>query len=129
MKNKKSIIIALCVLLLLITAAVTLYLNARVDPHIGEKAITIVIITDETKSTSFLHTDAEYLRQVLEEYNLISGDESAFGLFVTSVNGIEANAANNEWWCFTKNSEVLQSGVDDTPIADGDSFEITLSTY
>ena len=64
----------------------------------------------------------------MEEEDLIKGSESAYGLFVTSVDGVEADSAKEQWWCFTKNGEMLSTGVDTTPIQDGDKFEITLTT-
>ena len=36
--------------------------------------------------------------------------------------------AKEEWWCFTKDGEDVMTGVDSTPVADGDHFEITLKT-
>lgn len=47
---------------------------------------------------------------------------------VTTVNGVTADSSLEEWWCFTKGGETLNTGVDSTPIADGDHFEITLTT-
>ncbi|MBQ9965086.1 MAG: DUF4430 domain-containing protein, partial [Clostridia bacterium] len=82
---------------------------------------------DVTKSVN-IDTNAEYLRAALEEKNLISGDESEFGLFVKVVDGRTADDAKQEWWCFTKGGETVMTGVDTTPIADGDTFEITLKT-
>lgn len=78
-------------------------------------------------TTKTISTDAEFLRGALEQENLIAGDESQYGLFVKTVNGITADDANQEWWCFTKGGETLFTGVDTTPIADGDKFEITLT--
>ena len=50
------------------------------------------------------------------------------GLYVTTVDGVTADDGNQEWWCFTLNGETINTGVDTTPIADGDHFEITLTT-
>ena len=46
---------------------------------------------------------------------------------MTAVNGIAADDSKQEWWCFTKGGEEMMTGVDTTPIADGDAFEITLT--
>ena len=43
------------------------------------------------------------------------------------MDGVTADDANQEWWCFTKGGKMLETGVDSTPIADGDTFEITLT--
>ena len=75
-----------------------------------------------------ISTDAEFLRGALEEQKLIQGEESQYGLFVTTVNGVTADESQQQWWCFTKGGEALMTGVDSTPIANGDAFEITLTT-
>ena len=67
-------------------------------------------------------------RGALEEQKLIQGTESEFGLFVTTVNGVTVDDSQQQWWRFSKGGEVLMTGVDSTPIADGDAFEITLTT-
>ena len=46
---------------------------------------------------------------------------------MTTVDGEFADSAKPEWWCFSKNGEMLSTGVDDAPIADGESYEITLT--
>ena len=67
------------------------------------------------------------MRGVLEGAGLIAGDASEYGLFVKTVDGYTVDDANQEWWCFTKGGEQVNTGVDTTPIADGDHFEITLT--
>ena len=70
---------------------------------------------------------SQLLAGALEQAALIAGEEGEYGLFVKTVDGVTANDANQEWWCFTKGGETLETGVDSTPIADGDTFEITLT--
>ena len=53
---------------------------------------------------------------------------SDYGLYVVTVDGETADEAQQQWWCFTKGGEMLMTGVDDTMIADGDAYEITLTT-
>ena len=94
----------------------------------GAKEIGVTVVyADQTQDEFTIDTDAEYLRGALEQENLIAGDESEYGLFVTEVNGVKADDAKEEWWCFTQDGEALMTGVDSTPIADGDHFEITLT--
>ena len=92
-----------------------------------DKTITATVVANGEEEAFTIHTDEEYLRGALESIDLIAGEESEYGLFVTTVNGITADDANQEWWCFTKGGESLNTGVDSTPIADGDAFEITLT--
>ena len=94
----------------------------------GQKEITFAVIyADQTRDDFTISTDAEFLRGALEQEGLITGEESEYGLFVTAVNGVAADDANQEWWCFTRGGETLMTGVDSTPIADGDQFEATLT--
>ena len=113
----------------LIAAMVLCTACTQAEPQVGTKTITVQIIVDGTDTvTKSIQTDAEYLRGALEEEDLIAGEESQYGLFVKTVNGITVDDAKQQWWCFTKGGKDLFTGVDDTLIADGDKFEITLKT-
>lgn len=128
-KSKKSLV-AVIVLILLCAAALCIWYlcGPAKDAGIGEKQISVTIIhADGSKKQLTVSTDEQYLRGALENEQLISGDESQYGLFVTTVDGETADSSNQEWWCFTKGGEMLSTGVDDTPIADGESYEITLT--
>jgi hypothetical protein len=128
-KMSKGAVAALVVAGLLLIAALAAYFVLQPGTTPGSKTISVEIIAPpaETKTLS-ISTNAEFLRQALEEQNLIQGDESAYGLFVTVVDGIAADDTKQEWWCFTKAGEELLTGVDSTPIQDGDKYEITLTT-
>ena len=121
-------LLAYVVLALLVTAAVVVYVKTRPETTQGDKSVTVQIAYDDVTKSVNIDTNAEYLRAALEEKNLISGDESEFGLFVKVVDGRTADDAKQEWWCLTKGGETVMTGVDTTPIADGDTFEITLKT-
>ena len=45
------------------------------------------------------------------------------------MDGVTADAEKQEWWCITKNGEQLNTGADQTPIADGEHYELTLSKW
>ena len=127
-KNKRLLCIAAAALVVLIAVFAWLYFANKPKTNAGAKHISVEVITAGKQNTYEYDTDAEYLRQVLADENgLISGADSEYGMFVTTVDGITAVEANEEWWCFTKGGEMLMTGVDDTPIADGDKFEITLA--
>lgn len=95
----------------------------------GDKEIAVEVVHGDGSTKTFdIATDSENLRGALEqEEGLIVGEESDYGLFVTTVDGETADAAAEQWWCFTKGGEMLNTGVDDTMIADGDHYEITLT--
>ena len=66
-----------------------------------------------------------HLPGTLEENGLVSGDESEYGLYVKSVNGIAADYdADGYYWALSKTGEYLMTGVDDTLIADGEQYEL-----
>jgi len=127
MKQKKTWIAAL-ILVVLVVAAALVWTHTRQTAQQGGKHLTVEVVADDQTTAFNIQTDAEYLRQALEEQDLIEGTESQYGLYVTTVNGITADESQQEWWCFTRNGEQLNTGVDSTPIADGETYEITLTT-
>ncbi|SHO50723.1 DUF4430 domain-containing protein [Anaerocolumna xylanovorans] len=132
MENKKSMkkpIIGLIIFVAVIAAMAILYNVFKPETQEGSKHIVAeVVLGDGTSKTFDINTDAEFLRKALEEKKLISGDETQYGLFVKTVDGVTVDESKKEWWCFTKDKKALDTGVDTTPISDGDHFEITLTT-
>lgn len=127
-KQKKGIILAIS-MVLVIGILLGAYFILRDKPVEGEKTITVFVdhLVGEDRTLK-ISTDAEFLREALEqEQGLIAGDESEFGLFVKTVDGETADDAEQQWWCFTKGGENVDTGVDSTVIADGDKFEITMT--
>lgn len=124
--NDKKLIAGLVLAVVLLAGIWMIFRTKGVE---GEKSIQVTVVYEAGNEESFaLHTDAAYLRQALEEQDLISGEEGPYGLFVTTVNGVTADESKQQWWCFTKSRERLDTSVDQTPVSDGDQFEITLTT-
>ena len=128
MSKKSKIWLALAALVVVAAVLVSVYLAARPETSAGEKHITVEIVGKDDARTVEIDTEEEYLGPALQNEGLIEGTESEFGLFVTTVDGYTADDSAQEWWCFTKGGESVNTGVDTTPIADGDAFEITLTT-
>ena len=127
MKKKTALLVSILAVLLLLVAVIG-FMN-RPQPVMGAKAVTVQVVHgDGSEKTFDLHTDAENLRQVCEEQNLISGQESEYGLFVQTVDGETADESQQQWWCITKGGEEHFYGVDETMIEDGDKYEFTLTT-
>lgn len=123
-------IIAFCILAVLIAGILLVYYQFKPKAVEGSKKITVAVIIPEEETKEFtIYTNAEYLSQALEDENLIKGKKSTYGLFITEVNGRAIDSSKNEWWQLSKDGEMLNTGADQTPIADGDHYEITLSTY
>ena len=88
--------------------------------------MTIEVAAPDYSNTHKIKTDAEFLGDALKEEGIIEGEESQYGLFITSVDSIKADDSKQQWWCITKGGADVMTGVDVTPIADGDTFELTL---
>ena len=127
MKNKKTLI-ALIVLVVLVIGAFAVWKVNAPQGQTGDKTILVSVVVDTETSEFVIETDAEFLRGALEQAGLVEGTESEYGLSVTTVNGITADDSQQQWWCFTRNGGTLETGVDTTPIADGEHYEITLTT-
>ena len=75
-----------------------------------------------------MKTDAEYLRQAMEEADglTFSGAESEYGMMVDTVNGERADySLDGAYWSFYVNGEYCNYGIDTQPVLDGDAFAIT----
>lgn len=133
MNQKKKTIIAVAILLVLVIGAITAWLLLRpqkpADADVGDIHIVVEVKHGDESTKEFkIATDALYLRGALEQEDLIQGDESEYGLFVKTVDGETADDSLQQWWCFTRGGEMLMTGVDDTQIADGEHYEIVLTT-
>lgn len=107
-----------------------LWTNAKYteDKEIGEGAVTVKVKVQagEKAVTLTVHTDKDNLGAALLEYELVSGDNGQYGLYIKSVNGIEADYDKDKaWWSISKDGESLMTGADSTPIADGENYELT----
>jgi hypothetical protein len=117
------------ILLVLVIGAFLAWQHFKPAAQEGGKTIAVAVIHADGSEKDFtIRTDAENLRGALEEQKLIEGTESEYGLYVLTVDGETADEGAQQWWCFTKGGEMLMTGVDDTMIADGESYEITLTT-
>ena len=125
--KKKSILALIAFAFLLGTLFMVWKLNRPV-PNAGQKGITLEVVHSDGSEKSFpIRTDADNLRGALEQMEgLVAGEESAYGLMVFTVDGETADWNRDQsWWCLTKNGEWLDTGVDDTVIADGEHYEFT----
>ena len=103
--------------------------NADGDTTLAESesiTITVQVKGSDGAITDFvITTSATNLRGALEEENLASGEEGPYGLYVKVVNGETADYdVDKSYWSFYKGDDYLMTGVDDTPISDGDVFRI-----
>lgn len=127
MKEKKKVIIAVVALIAAVCVFAGVYFAfGRPETSAGSKTVTIEVTAPDYSNTHKIKTDAEFLGDALKEEGIIEGEESQYGLFITSVDSIKADDSKQQWWCITKGGADVMTGVDVTPIADGDTFELTL---
>ena len=92
------------------------------------KTVTVKVVHGDGSEKEFSYaTDEAYLGAVIQAENLVEGEEGQYGLFMTSVDGEKADDSKQQWWCLTKGGEQVNTSADQTPIEDGDTFELTLT--
>lgn len=127
MKKKRGLIAAVAILIVLCIGAGFLYQKFKPSVSEGAKQIQVTVIHgDETEKVFEYDTDAQYLGEVLKNEKLVEGEDGEYGLFITTVDGEQADDSKQQWWCITKGGEQVNTSADQTPVADGDEFELTL---
>lgn len=130
MKGSKKTLFAVAALAVAAALMLGIWYAARPQAQAGDKTVVVEVIHADGNSREFTYrTDAEYLGPLLLEEKLAEGEQGAFGLFITTVDGETAQDSLRQWWSVTKEGEKVNTGADATPIADGDRFELTMSTY
>ena len=125
MKCRKSILV-----LLLAAAMLLVVLVGCGTGEEQEESIQInvtIIYGDGSEEKIELETAEETLGRALVEGGIVEDNQTTYGLYILTVNGVTANEANQEWWCITKDGESVMTGADETEILDGDAYEITLT--
>ena len=95
------------------------------DTELGEGSKTFMFKVDaEGYSITFtVHTDANTVGEALLALGLIEGEDSQYGLYVKTVNGMLADHdVDGTYWSFYVNGEYAMSGVDTTDITEGFTY-------
>lgn len=127
-KKSLKIVLGIVALAVLIAGASLVYARFSAKPTAGSKSITIEVVDNNAETTSYdLSTDAEFLRQAMEETEGLTfdGTESEYGMMVDTVNGIRADYTQDQaYWSFYVNDEYCNYGIDTQPVNDQDQFSI-----
>lgn len=92
------------------------------------KDITLKVVHGDGTEKEFpITTTAATLGDALVAEGLVEGEESSYGLFITTVDGETVDDANQEWWCLTKGGEMWNYGADATELSNGDTYELTFT--
>lgn len=128
MKENRKVLVAVVALAAVAALLLGIWYVSRPQVQEGSKTLVVEIVHADGSAKEFIcHTDEEYLGPVLVAEGLIEGEEGPYGLYITAADG--ETAEGNQWWCVTRDGQMVETGVDATPVADGDHFELTMSTY
>ena len=95
----------------------------------GSKVFDFSVVDLDGAETWFeIHTDAETVGEALIALDLIAGDEGPYGLYVKSVNGIQADYDKDKvYWAFYVNGEYGTTGVELTEIVEEDVYSFRMA--
>lgn len=126
-KSRAKVIILIAVLVVLALGMFALYQNFMPKGEAGAKEITVTVVHGDQSEKEFTcQTDAAYLGDILTKEAIVEGEDGQYGLFITSADGEAADDSKQQWWCITKAGKEVNTSADQTPIEDGDQFELTL---
>ena len=126
MKKSTKMILGVVLLVVVIAALLGVYFATRPETTQGAKTFTVEVVHADGSSKTFTyHTDEEYLGTVLEAEGLIKGEMGPYGLTIFEVDGERAVwEENGAYWAIFVNGEYGMTGVDTTPVNDGDAFKL-----
>ena len=90
----------------------------------GSKAFNLTIVDKEGVEHLYrIQTDEEMVGFALIAHELIEGEEGPYGMYIKSVLGqVLDYETDGMYWSFYVNNEYALTGVDQTPITEGDSY-------
>lgn len=90
----------------------------------GATQFTLTVVDVEGKEvTAQISTDKATVGEALMELGLVAGEESDFGLMITTVNGITLDFnKDGKYWAFYVDGQYASTGVDQTEITAGATY-------
>ena len=90
----------------------------------GAHSFTLEITDADGKTiTATIHTDAETVGEALSNLEIVQGEDSEFGLYIKTVNGITADYdVDQTYWAFYIDGEYAMAGVDYTAPEAGKTY-------
>lgn len=92
----------------------------------GAKQFTLVIADKDGNETRLeIHTDKDIVGEALLDNQVVAGEDSQYGLYVKTVNGITADFdTDGVYWAFYIDGEYAMTGVDATEITEGVTYSL-----
>ena len=129
--NKKKLALAVILIVVLLAVFAGIYRFFAPKSAAGNKDYTLAVVDDAGNTVNYqASTDAEYLRQALEELEKaedfsIEGEEESYGLYIKTVNGVTADYdTDGAYWSIYVNGEYAANGVDSQPVNDGGAYRL-----
>ena len=98
--------------------------SAVVSKGEGETMFLFNVVDPDGKESRFeIHTDEKTVGAALLSLGLIAGEDSEYGLYVKTVNGITVDYdQDGKYWAFYVDGEYAATGVDSTDITAGATY-------
>ena len=92
----------------------------------GAVSFTLEVVDADAKSIkATIKTDAKTVGEALLDLGVIDGEDSQFGLYVTTVNGVTLDFdKDGKYWAFYIDGEYAMTGVDSKEIVDGTAYKL-----
>ena len=92
----------------------------------GNKTFTLTVAIDGKSVDLTIKTDESTVGAALQALNVIQGEDSQYGLYIKTVNGVLADYdIDQTYWAFYINGEYASSGVDTTEIVSGTTYKLS----
>ncbi len=124
-KSRKALVLGLILIAVLVALVAVIYFCFRPKTQTGAKNVTIEVIDSSGEKTSYsIETDAQYLKEAMDDAKDLSYETDATDMVMT-VNGETADySADQAYWAFYVNGEYCNYGIAQQPFADRDKFTI-----
>lgn len=90
----------------------------------GQTVFMFEVVDGEGNEQMFeVHTDKTTVGEALLDCQLIEGEDSEYGLYVKTVNGVTADYdVDQTYWAFYVDGAYAQTGVDSTDVVEGSTY-------
>ena len=90
----------------------------------GSRTFAVEVTVQDGKTVRFtVRTDQETVGAALQELGVVAGEQSSYGLYIKTVNGITADYdRDGVYWAFYIDGGYAATGADQTGITDGSVY-------
>ena len=104
--------------------------GAAIEKGEGQTAFTLQVVGADGQQTDFaIHIDEKTVGAALLKLELVAGENSQYGLYVKTVNGVTADDKAKQYWAFYVDGKYAEKGVDATEIVAGATYALKLESY